>query len=84
MAEKYLKKHSTAIDLNMLSRAMTQILKKTHEMEKEKIYDYVKRVIDHNCDIALLCYEDTAINSLVQYALTYNQENVLTLKQDED
>ena len=72
--KKYLKKHSSVVDLNMLSRAMTQILKKTHEREKEKIYDYVKRVIDHNCDIVLSRYEDTAINSFVQYALTYNQE----------
>ncbi len=74
LIEKYLKKHSSVVDLNMLSRAMTQILKKTHEREKEKIYDYVKRVIDHNCDIVLSRYEDTAINSFVQYALTYNQE----------
>lgn len=72
--EEYLKENSEAIDLSMLSKAMTQILQKNKNIAKDQIYDYVKCVIDYNCNQILSEFDDSAINSFVQYATTYNQE----------
>lgn len=77
--EEYLKENSSAIDLSMLSEAMSHILQKTKNIENDQIYDYVKRVIAYNCDQILSNFDSSATNSFVQYAITYNnQENIQT------
>lgn len=72
--EEYLKENSEAIDLSILSRAMTQILQKNRNIATDQIYDYQKCIIDYNCNHILSKFDASAINSFVQYAITYNQE----------
>jgi len=68
---------SVPLDINRVAFAMNEIMKKTEDMSEEERFDYIKEVMDYNCEIIIKHFNPTATHSLVQYALLENPEETM-------
>ena len=76
--DEWFKKQSIPIELNKTTNALREILTKTQKnMSQQDIYDYIRQLVDFNCEEIPNCFEKTASNALVQRAIQLREEREL-------